>query len=69
MMMSPRIKAYLNQWGQRWQKTPSIWNYTELANQYINSCWDPSAAKIAALAFQGYDVIGLRSCKLIALAA
>jgi len=31
-----------------WQKTSSIWNYTELANQYINSCWDPFAAKIAA---------------------
>ena len=62
----PRIKAYLNQWLRWWQKTSSIWNYTELANQYINSCWDPFGAKIAALAFQQDDVIGLSSSEFAA---
>jgi hypothetical protein len=65
----PQIKAYLNQWSRWWQRTSSTWNYNEIANRYINSCWDPNAAKIAAFAFQRDNVIALRSCESIALAA
>lgn len=64
-----KIKAYLNQWSRWWQRTSSAWNYNEIANRYINSCWDPNAAKIAAFAFQQDNVIALRSCESIALAA
>jgi hypothetical protein len=35
-----RIKAYLNQWLQWWQRTSSTWDYTELSHAYIKSCWD-----------------------------
>lgn len=67
----PRIKAYLNQWLQWWQRTSSTWDYTELSHAYIKSCWNPMAAKIAAAAFQQQqnDFIELRNCESIALAA
>ena len=66
----PQIKAYLNQWLHWWQNTSGIWNYQELSNAYIQSCWDPPAATIAAAAFQQQqnDFIELRSCESIALA-
>lgn len=28
-----------------------VWNYDELASQYIESCWDGNAAKIGAFVF------------------
>lgn len=65
----PQIKAYLNQWLRWWQNTSSTWNYEELSLAYIQSCWDPAAAKIAAAAFQQNYFTELCSRELIALAA
>jgi len=65
----PQIKAYLNQWGQMWQKTSSTWNYKERSHAYIKSCWDPFAAKMAAFAFQQNYFTELCSSELIALVA
>ena len=65
----PQIKAYLNQWLHWWQNTSGIWNYQELSNAYIQSCWDPVMATIAAAAFQQNYFIELRSSESIALAA
>src|SRR3990167_4395975 len=61
----PQIKAYLNQWLRCWQNTSGIWNYQELSNAYIQSCWDPTAATIAATAFQQQqnDFIRLGNCE------
>lgn len=47
-----QIKNYLSRWSYWWVKTAVIWNYDELACQYIESCWDANAAKIGAFAFQ-----------------
>ena len=66
-----RIKAYLNQWLRWWQQTSSSWTYTEISHAYIQSCWDPKAATIAAAAFQQQqnNFIELGNCESIALAA
>ena len=47
-----QIKNYLSRWGYWWVKTAVIWNYDDIACQYIESCWDAYAAKIGAFAFQ-----------------
>ena len=64
-----QIKKYLSRWLFWWIKTAGIWNYHDIANRYMNYCWDPNAAEIAALAFQRNDVTGLCTCESIALAA
>jgi len=56
-----QIKNYLSRWGYWWVKTAGIWNYDELARQYINSCWDARAANLGAFAFQRNTIIGLHS--------
>ena len=54
-----QIKNYLSRWGYWWVKTAGIWNYDELASQYISSCWDIRAANLCAFAFQRKTIIGL----------
>src|SRR3989338_1869780 len=48
----PKIKNYLVRWLLWWLRTSSIWNYQELVDRYIASCWDPAAANMAAGFFQ-----------------
>ncbi|PIZ05218.1 MAG: hypothetical protein COY58_00245 [Gammaproteobacteria bacterium CG_4_10_14_0_8_um_filter_38_16] len=47
-----QIKNYLSRWLFWWLKTARIWNYDELANRYIDSCWDPIAQNMAMGFFQ-----------------
>lgn len=48
----PEIKNYLSRWGYWWMKTAVIWNYDELAQRYIQSCWNTAAANIGVSVFQ-----------------
>ncbi len=47
-----QIKNYLSRWVYWWVKTSSCWNYNELVNRYIDSCWDPIAQNMAMEFFQ-----------------
>src|SRR3990167_11165394 len=48
----PKIKNYLSRWVYWWMKTSSCWNYNELVNRYIHSCWNPTAKNRAMGFFQ-----------------
>lgn len=52
----PKIKNYLSRWVYWWVKTSSFWNYNELVNRHIDSCWDPIAQNIAMGFFLTEDI-------------
>ena len=60
-LLSTRSKIICHDGGIGWVKTAGIWNYDELARQYINSCWDARAANLGAFAFQQNTIIRLYS--------
>lgn len=52
----PKIKKYLSRWVYWWVRTSSCWNYCELVNRYIHSCWNPTAKNMAIGFFQSKDI-------------
>jgi hypothetical protein len=42
-----KISRYLHRFVHWWVTTSIIWTYEELLDSFIQSCWDPTAAKIA----------------------
>jgi RNA-directed DNA polymerase len=43
-----KIRNYFSRWTRWWVKASTTWNFKELAEQFINSCWDGVSAAIAA---------------------
>ena len=52
----PKIKNYLSRWIYWWMKTSSCWNYNELVNRYIHSCWNPAAKNRVIGFFQPTEI-------------
>ena len=50
----PEIKHYLIQWVGWWAKTSDTWKKSELANRYVESCWNINMAAMGAAVFQRY---------------
>ena len=45
-----KIMRYFVQWARWWVKTANTWDFQTLVEQFINTCWQPETASIAAAA-------------------
>ena len=43
-----KITRYFVQWARWWVKTANTWDFQTLVEQFINTCWQPETASIAA---------------------
>ena len=43
-----KITRYFVQWARWWVKTANTWDFQTLVEQFINTCWQPETANIAA---------------------
>ena len=49
-----KIMRYFVQWARWWVKTANTWDFQTLVEQFINTCWQPETASIAAAARSRY---------------
>src|SRR3990167_3275004 len=49
-----RIRNYRHLWTRWWATTSDTWHYLEILQQFIDACWDKTAATYATVLAQVY---------------
>ena len=64
------IRNYLHLWARWWATTSETWHYLEILQQFIDACWDKTAATVATTLTQAYfNKLHTETSSLLAVAA
>ena len=65
-----RIRNYLHRWTRWWANASDTWHYLEILQQFIDVCWDKTAATFAtALTHVYFNKLHIETSSLLGMAA